>query len=194
VITFERIGPQAPPFVLERLAAIFSSDPEFLETTEGARAFCVDDVVRYLENEEAMRAEAYAIVREADGTILGVVTLLPHHPREPHPWIGLLLVDVGARGRGLGSQAADLAESTLRARLLDGAARRPPPDSAVARLLGGAWLPRRRGSQDGRGAPRYCLSEIDRMTSGTARHRATEADRSTPTLARRGARCSARLS
>lgn len=116
MITFERIGPQAPPFVLERLAAIFSSDPEFLETTEGARAFCVDDVVRYLENEEAMRAEAYAIVREADGTILGVVTLLPHHPREPHPWIGLLLVDVGARGRGLGSQAADLAESTLRAR------------------------------------------------------------------------------
>jgi GNAT superfamily N-acetyltransferase len=114
VIALDRISPieEAP---LARLAAIFSSDPDFFEITEGRRAWGPDDVARYLADEERMGAEAYAVTSGA-GAICGVVTILPRHPREPHPWIGLLVVDAGLRGRGLGTQAADLAEGTLRAR------------------------------------------------------------------------------
>jgi len=137
MISLDRISSAEAP--LERLAAIFSSDPDFLETTEGARAFSVDDVARYLANEAELGAEAYALTSGA-GTIVGVVTLLPRHPREPHPWIGLLLVDAGLRGRGLGTQAADLAEGTLRAR-----------GSTTVRLGVHHRTPRARAFWEGRG-------------------------------------------
>lgn len=102
----------ASSVVVSRLAEIFSSDPDFLEASEGRRTFAATDVERFIAAEHAMGAKVHLL---QDGEqIVGVTTTLAPHPREPFPWVGLLLVDEPLRRKGYGPRAATLLEAMFR--------------------------------------------------------------------------------
>jgi len=94
--------------VVERLAEIFSSDPDFLLASEGVSTFSPADVAAYIAREHDQGGRVHLLV---DGLrIVGVATTLAPHPREPYPWVGLLLVDTAWRGHGFGKRASGLLE------------------------------------------------------------------------------------
>ncbi len=103
------LAPLAPdPAVVERLAEIFSSDPDFLLASQGVSMFSASDAAAYVAREHAAGGRVHLLV---DGLrIVGVATTLAPHPGEPYPWIGLLLVDSQLRGHHFGKRASGLLE------------------------------------------------------------------------------------
>jgi GNAT superfamily N-acetyltransferase len=73
-----------------------------------------DSVVRgYLDKELARPRGRCLVVRDATSAPVGTVSTLVPHPREPYPWIGLLLIHGSHHGEGLGTAAAEAAEQML---------------------------------------------------------------------------------
>jgi hypothetical protein len=67
----------------------------------------------YLAEELARPCGRCLVVRDPEGVVIGTVSLLVPHPREPYPWIGLLLIDGTRHGEGLGTATADIVERQL---------------------------------------------------------------------------------
>ena len=106
LVTLAPLMPDAG--ILERLAEIFSSDPDFLLASQGKSAFTVADVAAYISREHDGDGRIHLLT---DGfRIVGLATTLAPHPREPYPWVGLLLVDSSLRGQGFGRRASGLLE------------------------------------------------------------------------------------
>ncbi len=73
-----------------------------------------EDIARYLHAERARLKSELREIRLGDGEApIGLVTWLAPHPREPHPWIGILALDAAHRGRGIGAEVADTVEEQL---------------------------------------------------------------------------------
>ncbi|MEU2427114.1 GNAT family N-acetyltransferase [Streptomyces sp. NPDC007851] len=54
------------------------------------------------------------LARDAEGRMVGLVSILRQHPRDGYPWIGLLMVHGDQRRKGHGRLLADLVEERLR--------------------------------------------------------------------------------
>jgi len=106
LVTLAPLLPDAA--VLERLAEIFSSDVDFLMASEGVAHFGPAEVAAYVTREHEMGARVHLVIEGL--RIVGVATTLAPHPREPYPWVGLLLVDAALRGQGFGKRASGFLE------------------------------------------------------------------------------------
>jgi GNAT superfamily N-acetyltransferase len=101
------------------LAATFRTNLTYFraagDVSENADSLPRSVVRDYLDAELTRPAGRCLIVRDSAGVVVGTVSMLAPHPREPFPWIGLLLIDGSRQGEGLGSVTADAVEGLLAA-------------------------------------------------------------------------------
>jgi GNAT superfamily N-acetyltransferase len=98
---------------VDELLAVFNSNADYLESSEGRRAYDRDDVELYLETETAREnGRCLAIRHRDDGRLAGTATLLVPHSAGC-PWIGLLIVHGDAQGQGIGREAVLAIEDAL---------------------------------------------------------------------------------
>lgn len=99
------------------LAPTFATNLAYFQASgevECAAVAVPDSLVRdHLDVELARRDGRCLVLSDAEGAVVGTACLLVTHPREPYPWIGLLLIDGRRQGEGLGSVAAEALEAVL---------------------------------------------------------------------------------
>lgn len=79
----------------EEFLEILNSDPAFVGASllsTGNTQFDLDDASMFLWQSEVMENSHLFAIREQDGTLAAVLTLLIPHPKERQPWIGALIV------------------------------------------------------------------------------------------------------
>lgn len=110
------IAPVGPGDRPEEFLPVFNSNADYLETAEDKEHYRLEDVEMYLW-QETMRenSRCLAIRLKETGELVGTSCLLVPHPREPVPWIGLLLLRRDQQRRGLGAEAAAAIEAALAA-------------------------------------------------------------------------------
>ncbi|MER7839407.1 GNAT family N-acetyltransferase [Streptomyces sp. NPDC096040] len=108
-----------PAPLLTELTALYASDREF-QALSGD--FPDPDDIRPEQvagalADELVNPDVEVLLARAEGLLVGVVITLGRHPdpADPDPWIGLLLVDAGARARGYGRRIAEGVEERFRA-------------------------------------------------------------------------------
>ncbi|MEU6197802.1 GNAT family N-acetyltransferase [Streptomyces sp. NPDC047061] len=108
-----------PAPVLTELTALYASNREFHALSGD---FPDPDDVRPEQvaaglADELAHPDAEVLLARAEGRLVGVVVTLGRHPdpADPDPWIGLLMVDVGAQGKGYGRRIAEGVEERFRA-------------------------------------------------------------------------------
>ncbi|MEV7322426.1 GNAT family N-acetyltransferase [Streptomyces sp. NPDC093970] len=108
-----------PAPLLTELTALYASDREF-QALSGE--FPDPDDIRPEQvagalADEMVNPDVEVLLARAEGRLVGVVITLARHPdpADPDPWIGLLLVDAGARARGYGRRIAEGVEERFRA-------------------------------------------------------------------------------
>ncbi|MEU8957288.1 GNAT family N-acetyltransferase [Streptomyces sp. NPDC048518] len=75
----------------------------------------VEQVAKALADELA-HPDAEVLLARSGGRLVGIVVTLARHPdpADPDPWIGLLMIDAGLHGTGLGRELAGLVEQRFR--------------------------------------------------------------------------------
>jgi RimJ/RimL family protein N-acetyltransferase len=101
----------------EEYLELFNSNPDFIEASEqftGKRSYDPSDAEMYLWVETNRENSRCLAIRQRDtGELIGTVSLLVPHHREPYPWIGLLLIHGQHHRRGFGTEAATAIEEAL---------------------------------------------------------------------------------
>lgn len=85
-------GSDAEP---EEFLEVLNSDPAFVEASflnTGKTQFDLDDAAMFLWQSDVMENSHLFAVREMDGRLAAVLTLLIPHPSVEQPWIGALIV------------------------------------------------------------------------------------------------------
>ncbi|WP_405680531.1 GNAT family N-acetyltransferase [Streptomyces sp. NBC_00868] len=120
-------------------------DPEHIEA---------DRVEADLREEAGTEACEVLLARDAQGTLVGLLSLLNRHPRDGRPWIGLLMVHGGLHRKGFGRLLVDLVEERFRSEGRDGVRlavlENRPPSLAFWSSLGWQEIDRRPDVQHGR--------------------------------------------
>jgi ribosomal protein S18 acetylase RimI-like enzyme len=106
------------PDEIAEIVALYASNPEYWRASgehdpEDIRADRVEAELR----EEAGEV---LLARDTEGRLVGLVSLLHHHPTDGYPWIGLLMVHGDRRRRGVGRRLAGLVEERFRDRAPEG--------------------------------------------------------------------------
>lgn len=103
----------------EEFLEVLNSDPAFVEASflnTGKTQFDLDDASMFLWQSGAMENSHLFAVRELNGRLAAVLTLLIPHPRVEQPWIGALIM------------RRELAFDDVAAPLLDGLERKLATD------------------------------------------------------------------
>ena len=85
-------GSNAEP---EEFLEVLNSDPDFIEASflnTGKTQFDLDDTSMFLWQSDVMENSHIFAVRELNGRLIAVLTLLIPHPNVQQPWIGALIV------------------------------------------------------------------------------------------------------
>jgi RimJ/RimL family protein N-acetyltransferase len=136
---------------LDDLFAIHAGNPEYAALTEGSQGEAGHYDREMLERDwhlGTLQADRHQLIgRLEDGRAAVWLDLLDRNPNDGHPWIGLLMVDRGLQGRGLGREAAGAAEELLAGGPAVRAGVIPANDGAVAfwQRLGYVEVERRGG-------------------------------------------------
>ncbi|MFE5032245.1 GNAT family N-acetyltransferase [Streptomyces sp. NPDC056683] len=108
-----------PAPVLTELTALYAANREFHALSGD---FPDPDDIRPEQvaaalADELANPDAEVLLARAEGRLVGVVITLARHPdpADPDPWIGLLMVDAAAQGRGYGRRIAERVEERFRA-------------------------------------------------------------------------------
>ncbi|MER5530662.1 GNAT family N-acetyltransferase [Streptomyces sp. NPDC002677] len=108
-----------PGPLLTELTALYASDREF-QALSGD--FPDPDDIRPEQvagalADELANPDVEVLLARAEGRLVGMAVTLARHPdpADPDPWIGLLMVDAGARARGYGRRIAEGVEERFRA-------------------------------------------------------------------------------
>ncbi|MCG7210418.1 GNAT family N-acetyltransferase [Streptomyces arenae] len=114
-----RAGADIPAPVLTELTALYASNREFQALSgdfPDPDDIRPEQVAAQLADELA-NPDVEVLLARAEGLLVGVVVTLARHPdpADPDPWIGLLMVDAGAHGRGYGRRIVDQVEQRFRA-------------------------------------------------------------------------------
>ncbi|MFJ4784305.1 GNAT family N-acetyltransferase [Streptomyces sp. NPDC088794] len=108
-----------PTPLLTELTALYASNREFHALSGDFPN--PDDIrpeqVAVALADELANPEAEVLLARSAGRLVGVAITLDRHPdpADPDPWIGLLLIDAEAQGKGYGRQLAGLVEDRFRA-------------------------------------------------------------------------------
>jgi RimJ/RimL family protein N-acetyltransferase len=115
VATIETARLAITPFgtedVIDELLEVFNSNPDYLETSDGKRAYDRADVESYLSGNVG-RGRCLAIRLRADGSLVGTAGLIVPHS-EGCPWIALLIVHGDHQGDGIGREAVHALEAAF---------------------------------------------------------------------------------
>ncbi|MGW3357009.1 GNAT family N-acetyltransferase [Streptomyces bungoensis] len=119
ILTPLRPDHDIPAALLAELTALYASNREFLELSgdfpdpDDVRA---EQVAAEVAGELAQPSGEVLLAR-VEGRLVGLVMTLGRHPdpADPDPWIGLLMVDAAAHGKGYGRRIATLVEDRFRA-------------------------------------------------------------------------------
>jgi RimJ/RimL family protein N-acetyltransferase len=102
---------------LDDLLAIHAGNPEYAAITEGSQGESGHYDRQMLERDWHLGTldpgRHQLIGRLEDGAAAVWLDLLDANPNDGHPWIGLLMVERGLQGQGLGREAAGAAEELL---------------------------------------------------------------------------------
>lgn len=108
-----------PGPLLTELAALYASQHEF-QALSGD--FPDPDDIRSEQvaaalAEELANPDVEVLLARSKGRLVGVVITLGRHPdpADPDPWIGLLIVDAGVQGQGVGRRIVERVEERFRA-------------------------------------------------------------------------------
>ncbi|MET8942431.1 bifunctional GNAT family N-acetyltransferase/NUDIX hydrolase [Streptomyces sp. NPDC004542] len=111
-------GQDIPAPVLTEITALYASNREFFALSGD---FPDPDDIRPEQvaaalAEDLAHPDAEVLLARGSGQLAGLVGTRAHHPdpADPDPWIGLLLVDAGRHGQGLGRRMAQLVEDRFR--------------------------------------------------------------------------------
>ncbi|KUN87605.1 DNA mismatch repair protein MutT [Streptomyces bungoensis] len=119
ILTPLRPDHDIPAALLAELTALYASNREFLALSgdfpdpDDVRA---EQVAAEVAGELAQPSGEVLLAR-VEGRLVGLVMTLGRHPdpADPDPWIGLLMVDAAAHGKGYGRRIATLVEDRFRA-------------------------------------------------------------------------------
>jgi len=104
------VRPESAP---DEFLAIFNSNPDYLESSDGKRAYRRADAETYLYAETSREnGHCLEIRLREDGALVGTAALLVPHT-DGCPWIGLLILRADCQGEGLGREAAAALEAAL---------------------------------------------------------------------------------
>lgn len=99
------------------LLPVFNSNPDFLAISEpgtGRRSNDLEDIRKLLREElERPDSRCLAIWTRQERRLVGLACLLVPHPREPFPWLGLLIIDGRCQGQGYGAEALRTLEAGI---------------------------------------------------------------------------------
>jgi len=97
----------------DEFLAIFNSNPDYLEASDGKRTYMRADVEMYLYAETSRENGRCLEIRlRRDDTLIGTAALLVPHT-DGFPWIGLLIITSDHQSEGLGREAAEALEVAL---------------------------------------------------------------------------------
>jgi hypothetical protein len=117
----------ACPDTTDLLYPIYASNIDFLRLTDDvADPLPRDGFERSLKAEFDVPDQQFLRVRDSDEPV-GLAAFLAPHPKEPHPWIGLLMIDGTRQRTGLGRATATLVEQRL---AVEGRSRDTPPTTS----------------------------------------------------------------
>ncbi|MFI9331271.1 GNAT family N-acetyltransferase [Kitasatospora sp. NPDC052868] len=110
------------PHEIAEIVDLYASNPGYcLDSGEyDPELVQADQVEADLREEIGTESCEVLLARDAQGALLGLLSLLHRHPRDGRPWIGLLLVHGRLHRRGVGRRLVDLVEERLRAEGRDG--------------------------------------------------------------------------
>jgi acetyltransferase (GNAT) family protein len=99
------------------LQPVFATNTAYLQAAgeigPGQTEISPTHAADYLAEETADPASRCLTLYDGDRAVIGTTALLVPHPREPYPWIGLLLIRGDLHSRGYGAAAADLVTHEL---------------------------------------------------------------------------------
>ena len=101
----------------DALATVFASNVDYFraagDVEDDAESVPSTVAHEYLDEELHRRGGRCLLVLDRRREVVGTVAMLVPHPREPCPWIGLLLIDGSRHGEGLGTATAHAVEHLL---------------------------------------------------------------------------------
>jgi RimJ/RimL family protein N-acetyltransferase len=130
---------------LEEVLAVYTSNPGYLELTEGSGGepgrYDLGMLARDLALARATLVRHLAALRlRENGELVGVLDWLEEHPSDGMPWVGLVMIRAELQRQGLASEAFAALAELLRARgartVRAGVLARNEPGRALAHRLG----------------------------------------------------------
>ncbi|MER6627725.1 GNAT family N-acetyltransferase [Streptomyces sp. NPDC000987] len=96
---------------------LYASNPEYCRAAgeydpEDVRP---DQVESDLRDEVGIDGCEVLLAWDEQNTVIGLISLLDQHPKDGHPWIGMLIVHGAVQRRGLGRELATAIEDRFRA-------------------------------------------------------------------------------
>lgn len=122
LVTVARMSPlslsplRLAPDDIAEVVGIYASNPEYGYTSgeyDPAR-IQAQQVEAGLREDTGTGGFDVLLARDAEGQVVGLVSILRQHPRDGYPWIGLLMVHGDQHRKGHGRLLANLAEERLR--------------------------------------------------------------------------------
>ncbi|WP_329327003.1 GNAT family N-acetyltransferase [Streptomyces mirabilis] len=96
---------------------LYASNPEYCRAADEYDPDDVrpDQVESDLREESGTDGCEVLLARDEQNTVIGLISLLHQHPKDGHPWIGMLIAHGAMQRRGLGRQLAASIEDRFRA-------------------------------------------------------------------------------
>ncbi|MED4754364.1 GNAT family N-acetyltransferase [Brevibacillus choshinensis] len=92
------------------LLHVYNSNPDFMEYSYGQRFVTVEIVEQdHADNMAFAFANSYSYcLREASShSLIGIAQFILNNPRDGHPWLGLIMIDSRAQGKGYAKEFLD---------------------------------------------------------------------------------------
>lgn len=90
------------------LLRVYNSNPDYMEYTTGKRTVTVETVEQdHAENMALADSYSYCLREAASDSTIGIAQFILNNPRDGHPWLGLIIIDRRAQGKGYAKEFLD---------------------------------------------------------------------------------------
>ncbi|MED1795601.1 GNAT family N-acetyltransferase [Brevibacillus nitrificans] len=90
------------------LLAVYNSNPDFMEYSFGQRTVSMEAVAHdHEENLAFADSYSYCLREASSDSLIGIAQFILKNPRDGHPWLGLIMIDSRAQGRGYAKEFLD---------------------------------------------------------------------------------------
>ncbi|QRG68053.1 GNAT family N-acetyltransferase [Brevibacillus choshinensis] len=90
------------------LLDVYNSNPAYMEYAYGQRAVSLDAVAQdHADNLALEGSYSYCLRESSSDSLIGIAQFILKNPRDGHPWLGLIMIDSRAHGRGYAKEFLD---------------------------------------------------------------------------------------